>query len=379
MDIKANCRFFLGSKPCVWHKKNGVECESCNYYDMFSENILIIKLEAMGDVLRSTCLIPAIKNKFPFSRITWITKRDSMDMLLLNNEIDEVWNCDDLQALQILHIQTWDYVYNLDNSKISAAMASGAKSQNKYGFILSEKGIITPTNSAAEGWLELAVSDRKKRENTKSYQEIMYNICGLSGQIMRPSLVIPRFKIKLARNLYKSLFSRIDGKFLIGINTGSGSRWPKKMLDTEGIVDITERLLNADKRYCIVLLGGPNEEEKNKRIAKRIQSSRFINMGCKYDVIQFSAIISQCDAILCGDTLALHIASALDVRSVVVFGPTSSNEIYTYNGLIEPIIANVDCLCCYGDCNKKDNCMTLISKIQILEKVKKQLDRKHND
>lgn len=379
MNIKTNCRFFNGSRPCIWHKKNGAECKNCNYFKLRAEDILIIKLAAMGDVLRSTCIIPKIKNVFPSSYITWITKSESIDLLSTNNEIDEVWDCDDLQTLNRLQIQTWDYLYNLDNSHNSSALATVAKCENKIGFVLSGKGHITPTNSAAESWMELAVSDFKKKRNTKSYQEIIYDICGFSGQISKPSLTISQSIIQWAKNLFLSIGFCSDGKYVVGINTGAGTRWPKKMLEAGKIASLIEKLLDVDEKYLIVLLGGPNEEERNKIILNKTQNSRLINMGCNYNVIQFSAIIGQCDVILCGDTLAMHIASALGVPSVVVFGPTSINEIYKYNGLIEPIEANLDCLCCYGDCDKEDNCMNVIHEKKIIDKIRNQLHKRARD
>ena len=50
-EIAWDCRFFLGDRPCVWHKRSGVLC-TCDHYEKIEERILIVKLDAMGDVLR---------------------------------------------------------------------------------------------------------------------------------------------------------------------------------------------------------------------------------------------------------------------------------------------------------------------------------------
>ena len=55
--VAYGCRYFLGDRPCKWHKKEGVSCV-CRYFTPVQENILIIKLDAVGDVLRTTCLLP---------------------------------------------------------------------------------------------------------------------------------------------------------------------------------------------------------------------------------------------------------------------------------------------------------------------------------
>src|SRR3954469_17379214 len=73
-DVATDCRFFLGDRPCVWHKKEGALC-TCDRYERIEEQILIVKLDAMGDVLRSTALLPPIAAAHPHAAITWITRK----------------------------------------------------------------------------------------------------------------------------------------------------------------------------------------------------------------------------------------------------------------------------------------------------------------
>jgi hypothetical protein len=50
-EIAFDCKFFRGDRPCSWHKQTGVLC-TCDYYEKVEERVLVIKLDAMGDVLR---------------------------------------------------------------------------------------------------------------------------------------------------------------------------------------------------------------------------------------------------------------------------------------------------------------------------------------
>lgn len=376
--IRNNCRFFDGSKPCIMNKKYGFACSDCDSYSKYNKRILIIKLDAIGDVLRTTCILVKIKEQFPFSFIAWITKPESIELLSSNPNIDRVIDYNDAGLLARLHIEEWDYVYSLDNAHSSAALASFTKAKIKKGFLLSKHGIITPTNTAALKWLTMAVFDRAKKENLKSYQEIMYGICGFASPISKPNLTIAQSIIQWVDKLFCDFLPGIEDKpIIIGVNTGSGSRWSKKMLDEENIIKVIRELLEDNSEYYIILLGGPDEREKNNNIAKMVKSERVINIGCNYSILQFSAIIKKCNVILTGDTLALHIASALDVPVAALFGPTSSNEIYDYDGLILKMRTQIECLGCYNDCNKSDNCMNLFSINQIIENIKKQINYKN--
>ena len=374
--INKDCKFFRGSKPCVWNKSKGYECATCGEYRPRGTEVLIIKLDAIGDVLRSTCIVPKIKEKAAASYLTWITKPESMQLLSASPDIDEVWNSDDTETLSRLQAQKWDFVYSLDNTYASSALASLAKATKKVGFLLTDEG-ITPTNDAALNWLQMAVFDRIKKENTKSYQEIMYEICDFSPPISKPCLHVPEEQQTSAEALTREAFPhRAIQQPIVGINTGSGSRWPKKMLGTAEIVAVIKSL-RAERPDCyVLLLGGPNEAAKNEEIVRGVSSAQVEDIGCDHTLVEFAAIVGRCNALLCGDTLALHIAAALDVPTVAVFGPTSFSEIYDYSGLIEKVRTDeLDCLCCYGDCDKEKHCMAVLSADLLTEKVFRQINK----
>ena len=63
ITLKSDCIFFPGNKPCKPHKETGVTCENCNLYKPVGQKILIIKLDALGDVLRTTSILHALKEK----------------------------------------------------------------------------------------------------------------------------------------------------------------------------------------------------------------------------------------------------------------------------------------------------------------------------
>src|SRR6195256_2715824 len=131
-DIAFDCRFFLGDRPCVWHKRTGVLC-TCERYEPIEQRLLIVKLDAMGDVLRSTALLPPLAEAHPRAAITWITRKESVPLLQRNPHVAEVL---ELGPEALVHIQTrtFDRGVNLDASKISAALPSAARSDRKDGF-----------------------------------------------------------------------------------------------------------------------------------------------------------------------------------------------------------------------------------------------------
>src|SRR5260370_33351564 len=90
-EIAFDCKFFLGDRPCVWHKTTGVLC-TCDHYQKVEQRLLIIKLDTMGDVLRTTALLPALAEAHPRAAITWGTRRESRALLERNPYVTEVLN-----------------------------------------------------------------------------------------------------------------------------------------------------------------------------------------------------------------------------------------------------------------------------------------------
>jgi ADP-heptose:LPS heptosyltransferase len=367
-EIAFDCKFFLGDRPCVWHKQTGVLCR-CDRYEAVAERLLIIKLDAMGDVLRSTALLPPLAEAHPRAAITWITREESVPLLQRNPYVTEVLKYGP-EALLHLRTRTFDRVINLDASKTSAALAAAARSSRKDGFVLAEQGYVQPTNEAARRWLEAGIFDDIKRQGTETYQNRMADILGLAGCQHRYVFELGDDERARARAHLESI-GLDSSRPVIGLNTGAGGRWPLKQWREEGYVELIARLARRED-VQFVLLGGPGERDRHERL-KAASSVPLFDSGCDNAVRHFAAIVSHCDLVITGDTLAMHLSLALGKRTVVLFGPTSAAEIELYD-LGEKVVPKMECLSCYKtSCDFVPNCMDLISTDMVEQAVMRQL------
>lgn len=366
-EIAFDCKFFLGDRPCVWHKADGVLC-TCDHYQKVEHRLLIIKLDAMGDVLRTTALLPALADAHPGAAITWITRRESRPLLERNPYITEVFEYGPDVLLQ-LQTRAFDRAINLDAGKTSAALASMANAKQKDGFVLDARGYVQATNPAARKWLEMGVFDDLKRQGTRTYQEIMLEIIGCAGTDHR--YVLELTEEERARGRAHLERMGIDlSRPVIGLNSGAGQRWQLKQWREEGYLELVERLAKHGVQF--VLLGGPEERERHQRLISRSRVP-LIDSGCDNPVRHFAAIVAACSVVVAGDTLAMHLALALRRRAVILFGPTSSAEIEMY-GFGEKVVPQMDCLVCYKPtCDFVPNCMDLISTSMVETAVERQL------
>jgi heptosyltransferase-2 len=367
-EIAFDCRFFLGDRPCVWHKRTGALC-TCERYEPVAERLLVVKLDAMGDVLRSTALLPPLAEAHPRAAITWITRRESVPLLQRNPYVAEVLELG-VESLVHLQTRTFDRVINLDASKISAGLATAARSSRKDGYVLDERGYVQPTNDAARRWLEAGIFDDVKRQGRSTYQDRMADILGLAGRAHHYVFELGDDELHRAKTHLTSLGLDL-ARPVIGLNTGAGGRWPLKQWRAEGYLELIERL-GRHEELQFLLLGGPEERERHEHL-KRACKTPLLDPGCDNAVRHFAALLGHADVVVTGDTLAMHLSLALGKRTVVLFGPTSAAEIELY-GLGQKVVPDMSCLSCYKtSCDFVPNCMDLISADMVERAVVRQL------
>ncbi len=367
-EIAVDCRYFLGDRPCVWHKSEGALC-TCDRYRPVRERILIVKLDAMGDVLRTTALLPALATAHPAAAVTWVTRPESVPLLQNNPYLTDVLGYGPDALVRLLSC-TFDRVIILDAGKVSAGLAAAARAARKDGYLLHERGHVVATNPAGQAWLEMGLFDDLKRANRRTYQGIMAGILGLP--VTADGYVFHLTAEEQARGREHLQKSGLDlRRPIVGLNTGAGGRWELKRWRTDGFLGLIEdvhRRLGAQ----VLLLGGQAERERNEQLRSASPVPVF-DAGCDNPVRHFAALTRCCDVVVTGDTLALHIALAVRSRVVALFGPTSADEIELY-GLGEKVVPPMECLGCYkSTCDFAPNCMDLISEGMVAEAVARQL------
>jgi len=362
--LKYDCRYFSGDRPCRFNKEEGIKCDTCRYYRPILFKILIIKLDAAGDVLRTTSILPPLKLKYPDAHIIWCTRDNSTELFKHNPYVDELITVE-LDAWFRLSNEKFDLVINLDSSKIGSSIASYAKGKNKKGFFLDEKGSVIPASDEAKYWLLMSAFDEKKKENIKTYQQIIYDVIGLDGEVSRPVFPSQDSLIEQKLNQLKAVGLK-ENRLSIGLNIGVGTKWPNK----GWTIDNWEKLIGmlSEEQYNLLLLGGNDEKETLRELDTKFDS--VLNTGYNNSVHEFAAVLSLCSIIITADTFALHVATALDKKIIALFGPTSMNEIELY-GKGKKLHTDDECECFYRKrCTAEISCMQNISAEQVYSALK---------
>lgn len=362
-------------RPCIYHKQEQACCETCSYYIPQGMLILIIKLRAFGDVLRTTSLLTPLKKKYPQSTLVWLTSAEALPVLSHIAEIDRVIACGSREE-QALYVMHFDLLLNPDAAPESAVYAQKISAYEKLGFGLDERGCVIPFNDEAQDWLLMGLFDDIKKANQKTYQAHLNDMFRLSQQ---PGHVLVQLtqeeKMRGLQYLYTVGYDPQRGP-CIGINTGAGKRWLRKNWDIDRYRQLIKLLLEGIPCQ-IVLLGGKDQKKNHEYLVSQYHQG-VISGGTQHSVRMFFSLINCCDIIVTSDTLALHTALGLQKKVVVLIGPTSASELELY-GLGKKIVSSKPCVCCYRTtCEETPSCMDVISVEEVCDTIKEMVDAYEN-
>ena len=336
--------------------------------------ILLIKLGALGDVLRTTPLVTALKEKYPASHLTWVVDHAHADVLAGIGPIDRLWPYAG-RTLLVLKKENFDLAINLDKEEAALDCLMAARAPKKMGFGRGADGALCLMDRFSDYAWRLGLDDTLKfRQNKKTYQQISFEQAGLVFSGQEYLFCLDRESVRAMDDGLKSLgvTFKTCARPIVGLNTGSGSRFAGKKLPLLTYADLIRKL--SDRLGAtIFLLGGREEIERNRQI-QEICSRPVVNTG-SHTIRRFAAIVKRCDLVVSGDTTAMHVAIAMKVPVVAHFASTCAAEIELYGRGVK-IVSPISCAPCYKRvCPIDEQCMKDMEPEDIFQAVQACLGR----
>ncbi len=354
-DVKFDCKHFRGAIPCKPNKILGVTCDHCSEYLPASKRILIIKLGALGDVIRTTPLMVRLKQEYPDCHITWLTLSPD---ILPKNEIDELYKLDAVSLYTIAN-SDYDIAINLDKDPEACMLLAEVNAAEKYGFTWNNNHIDAATPAAVHK-LMTGFFDNLSQQNTKSYLEEIFEICHLDFRLEPYQINLDE---GLSEQWRKKIRTLADGRTVVGLNTGCGPRWNTRLWSEESWISLAVQLREAG--FYPVFLGGQLEHEKNLRMSREAA----IHYPGHFSLQEFIALTNACDVIVTQVSMMMHIATALQKQMVLmnnIFNPYEF-ELYGRGVIVGP---PEPCICYYGNsCKRGRSCMHDITSETVFENV----------
>jgi len=286
--------------------------------------IAIVRLSAMGDIIHSAIVLQFIKNIYPEAKIDWIVEKSMSAILKNNNDIDETIEVElkkfkktkklsDLfeQIKIIKSLPKYDYIIDMQGLLKSALITKFMKGE-VYGF---DKDSIR----------ESIASFFYKHKINMPYDA---NTIDRNVQVVSKSLNLG----VTSTNIYEKkpfLFYKDENQIIYNylkkdkknIIFVIGSTWTSRNYPKEKFVEVANEL----KENILVIWGSEQEKIDGEYIE---QNSEFATLVPRTDLNTLKALVGQCDLLIGNDTGPTHMAWAMNVPSITIFGPTPVSRVY---------------------------------------------------
>ena len=308
---------------------------------MSGKDLVVIKLGALGDVVRTSYLVSTYARANGFERIIWITKPNAFDLLKGVPNVTAVGS-------ENVSNMTASVVLSLDDEFDAVSLLNKISYNKLIGAYLDEFGIIRyTTNSAA--WFDMGLvsqygktkADELKRSNVRSHAEIF-------SQILEISEITPFFVgNEDLEILWKSRKSQFD--FVVGFNIFAGSRWPSKELPgnelSKLIIEVEAYLGKFFINPCVIVFADESNESRALEVSKNHPNIIIWKTG--KHILEFAAAVKACNYVISTDSLGLHLAIAQKVPNLSYYAPTSAIEIDTFGSGVKVLSTTPD-YCSYS-------------------------------
>ena len=179
----------------------------------------------------------------------------------------------------------------------------------------------------------------------------------------------------------------LDRKFILGVVPGGGKSWGKdakyRRWPVLKFAHVIDKLI-GNFNLSIILFGDKDEKELCNNMQSVIHN-KVINLGGKTSLEQFMSLIKHCRLVLCNEGGSLHIAVALGMPTVSIFGPVDEKKYGPHSpGMSKHIIVSDRSKCkpCYSKFKYKKCdkivCLDSISEDKVFDAVKTLMRRLSN-
>ena len=325
--------------------------------------ILVVNLAFIGDVILSTPVIRALKEKYPQSSISMLTIPLTAPIAQLNPYIDKVLIYDKKGDHKGL-LGGWKVVTAIKKEKFDMAICMNFAVRGAMLTWLA--GIKYRIGYDAQHG-KIFLTDAIKASRAVIQHETLNHMMVL--QSLGCKAINDKIEIEIPEYIINKTISKINfnksKKNLIICPYGS---YNKKNLEIKKYSKIIQAL--SDK-FDIYIIGGKKEESSLNLLAEKAGVNKERVLAGTLSLQEIAALIKISDVLLSVDTGPLHISQGVNTPVVALFGPTDPKIWGPRNSNDKIIYKKIDCSPCWGKgvC-EKNSCMEKIEVEEIVATLK---------
>lgn len=283
-----------------------------------SRNFAVIRFSSLGDVILLTPVVQNLRRDYPDARITIVTRRPYDELFYADPAVDRVvalggkFDRDGLAGLDAaaaaLEGERFDAVLDLQGDWKSRRLAWSLSARKRVG-------------SPKQRFARWKLIHAKKWARPLIPKVDRYN----NALAKVPADVrsrLPRIQLSGAARAWAAADSARTHRRSIVTTIGAhpGARWTTKRWPDQFFANCLARVAERE-RARVFLFGSAPERELLERTAALMPQVQTV-VYCNLPLQRVGALVEQCDAFLANDSGLMHLAAALSVPTVALFGPT---------------------------------------------------------
>lgn len=283
--------------------------------------ILIIRLSAIGDVVRVLPALHALRDRYPHAQIDWAVEPKSADVLLDHPALDQVLIFERPEGLwesarafrrfcRQVRENRYDIVLDFHGILKSGLLVRASRAPKRYGFAppRSQEMSHLFTNER----IPLPASRMNRIEENLELCKAL----GAKSHGLEVTIFVPEDAQEEVDAFFEAAFD--GGKKVVAMHVPVDR--PEKQWPIEHYAALAD-MLEADGRFEVLLTWGPGQYDTVDRVAALTRRKPMIAPETG-DLKRYAWLVQRVDLFFGGDTGPMHIASAMGTPVVAVFGGT---------------------------------------------------------
>jgi heptosyltransferase II len=349
-----------------------------NLLELRPKNIVVKMPNWLGDAVMAIPVLKDLKTKFPDAKITAFCQANIAPLFLHDPYLTEtisykkpsgwipkswIQRINHSGVIEPLQHGNYDLGILMTNSFSSAWWFWRGGVENRIGFAGAHRSFLL---TAPVDFPE----NIEKQHLIQTYKKLLEPL-GISPSSTMPELFLGEEDLQYARD-FKARSSIGEDDLIVGINPGAAYGTAKCWLP-ERFREVAEKLLKLPNVF--ILFFGDQTGAPLVHTITQGMPARVINMAGKTTLRELMALIGSCKAFLTNDSGPMHIASALNIPNLALFGSTNPTKTGPYlKGKVLYKGEDLKCSPCYKRvCPIDFPCMTRITSQDVFEQLKKML------
>ena len=316
--------------------------------------ILIVKPSSFGDIIQASPILQAIKSKWKDSLTDWLVFKQWKQVVELFPNVNNI-KCWDrkggikafFEILKECNKENYDLVIDLQGLLRTAIFCKLLKAKQKIGV----------SGMKELSWLFL----KEPYKRDKNENAVIRNLNSLS--YITKEKYEPHFNVKIdnVSDIFGECGIKKDDTLVAFVPF---SRGKTKTWNADNYIVLANMIKSVNKDIKIIVLGSKSDYGK-------IKSDDIIDLCGKTNIKELAEVLSICKLAIGADTGAMHLANAIGIKNVFIFGGSDIKETSPYGNNAKVITENLSCSPCRGKCKfDKEKCLEQIKPDKVFESVK---------